>query len=70
MKTENTFYVCHAVIVVAFMVLVGTVVFVSCNYNYLWLLLSILVYQPWYKLSGIKRPDDDEGGVKNDQIES
>lgn len=70
MKTEKNFYVCHTVIVVAFMVLVGTVVFVSGNYNYLWLLLSILVYQPWYKLSGIKRSDEDEGGVKNDQVES
>ncbi|MCK8622611.1 hypothetical protein [Prevotella sp. E13-27] len=68
MKTENTFYVCHAVIVVAYMVLVGTVVFVSGNYSYLWLLAAIFVYQPWYKLTETKKPD--VGEVNDSQINS
>lgn len=67
MKAENIFYICHAVIVVAFMVLVGTVVFVSNNYSYLWLLLAILVYQPWYRLS---EPKKTEHGANAGQVES
>lgn len=67
MKAENIFYICHAVIVVAFMVLVGTVVFVSGNYSYLWLLLAILVYQPWYKLTETKKT---EKGASESQVNS
>ena len=51
---KNIYYICHTIIVVTYMVLVGVVVFVSSNYLYLWLLLAILVYQPWYKLKDVK----------------
>lgn len=60
MKKENTYHICHAIIVVAYMVLVGAVVFVSNNFAYLWLLLAVLVYQPWHKLAEIKKPEATE----------
>ena len=60
MKKENVYYICHTVIVVVYMVLVGAVVFVSGKYAYLWLLLAVLVYQPWHKLAEIKKPEATE----------
>ncbi len=60
MNKEKLYAITHTVIVVAFMILVGFVVYIKDNCDYLWLLGAILLYQPWYRLREIKLPEEEK----------
>lgn len=59
MKNNNLKYIAHAVIVVAFMGLIAFVISYTGKTAFLWLLLFILLYQPWNDLGGKKQESKD-----------
>ena len=60
MKDKNLKYIAHAIIVVAFMGLIAFVIYYTGKTAFLWLLLFVLLYQPWGDLKTKQEKNNEE----------